>query len=178
MSGGWDPEAGARRTVRLPALSAEQARRAEYFYPTAAQVAERVEKLRDRRRRIDARKAKLEEVKGTLLPEARQEYANVLEDTRHPANREAFPAEDLRRARDEAKAEVDRCVCDMRVGVRVRVCGLAPCCPVWSSGVFVLRGVQWFWTLCDRVLGLFCARLVFLFDIACGCVFLKEVQVR
>ena len=49
-------------------------------------------------------------MKESLLPEARQEYANVLEDTRHPVNRENYPAEDLRRARDEAKAEVDRYV--------------------------------------------------------------------
>lgn len=31
-----------------------------------------------------------------------------MEDTRHPANKEAFRPEDLRRARDEAKSEVDR----------------------------------------------------------------------
>lgn len=48
------------------------------------------------------------QVKDELLPEAREEYANVLEDTRHPANKEAFKPEDLRRARDEAKAEVER----------------------------------------------------------------------
>ena len=48
------------------------------------------------------------QVKDKLLPEAKEEYANVLEDTRHPANKEAFKPEDLRRARDEAKSEVER----------------------------------------------------------------------
>lgn len=42
-----------------------------------------------------------------LLPEAKEEYANVLEDTRHPANKELYPAEELRRARDEAREEAD-----------------------------------------------------------------------
>lgn len=50
----------------------------------------------------------MDQVKDELLPEAKEEYANVLEDTRHPANKEAFKPEDLRRARDEAKAEVER----------------------------------------------------------------------
>lgn len=47
-------------------------------------------------------------VQDVLLPEAREEYTNVLEDTRHPANKEAFSAEDLRRAREEARAAADR----------------------------------------------------------------------
>lgn len=63
MSGGWDPDAGARRTVRLPALSAEQARRPEYFYPTRAEAEERLEKLRVRGRRLDAKRAQLKEIK-------------------------------------------------------------------------------------------------------------------
>lgn len=50
-----------------------------------------------------------------LLPEAREEYANVLEDTRHPANKELYSAEELRRARDEAKAESERYSCGCSV---------------------------------------------------------------
>ncbi|CAM9118472.1 unnamed protein product, partial [Scytosiphon promiscuus] len=107
VSGGWDMATNARREVRLPPLTGEQARRKEYFYPTAAEVEERVRKLQEREQRLEAKKAQLVEVKEKLLPEAKEEYANVLEDTRHPANKEAFSAEDLRRARDEAKAEVD-----------------------------------------------------------------------
>lgn len=49
------------------------------------------------------------QVKDEQLPEAKEEYANVLADTRDPAIKEAFKPEDLRRARDEAKMEVDRC---------------------------------------------------------------------
>ena len=49
------------------------------------------------------------QVKDELLPEAKEEYANVLEDTRHPTNKERYMPEDLRRARDEAKTDVDRC---------------------------------------------------------------------
>ncbi|CAM9677124.1 unnamed protein product, partial [Hapterophycus canaliculatus] len=109
VSGGWDMATNARREVRLPPLTCEQARRKEYFYPTGAEVEERVRKLEERERRLEAKKANLAEVvKDKLLPDAKEEYANVLEDTRHPANKEAFSAEDLRRARDEAKAEVDR----------------------------------------------------------------------
>lgn len=48
------------------------------------------------------------QVKDEQLPEAKEEYANVLEDTRHPAIREKYSPEDLRRARNEAKMEVDR----------------------------------------------------------------------
>lgn len=54
------------------------------------------------------------QVKDVLLPEAQAEYANVLEDTRHPAHKEAFKPEDLRRARNEAKAEVQRYVGPVR----------------------------------------------------------------
>lgn len=124
VSGGWDPEVGGRRTVRLPALAPEQARRPEYLYPTADEVQGRVEKLRERRRRLDAKRAKALEVKNVLLPDAKEEYANVLEDTRHPANKEAYSAEDLRRARDEARAEVDRCASRPALGV---------CCLVWCA---------------------------------------------
>lgn len=63
MSGGWDPETGKRRTVRLPALSSEQARRPEYFYPTRANAEERLEKLRERGRRLEEKRAKLERIK-------------------------------------------------------------------------------------------------------------------
>lgn len=108
MSGGWDPGAGGRRTIRLPPLAGDQVRRPEYFYPTAQEVEERIGRLRERQRRLDAKREKVAEVEDVLLPEAREEYANVLEDTRHPANKEAYPAEDLRRARDEARGEVDR----------------------------------------------------------------------
>ncbi|CBJ28852.1 conserved unknown protein [Ectocarpus siliculosus] len=108
VSGGWDPEIGARREVQLPQLTPEQTRRKEYFYPTAAEVEDRVQKLQERQRRLEEKQAKLAHVKDELLPEAKEEYANVLEDTRHPANKEAFRPEDLRRARDEAKSEVDR----------------------------------------------------------------------
>ncbi|CAM9878848.1 unnamed protein product [Ectocarpus sp. 4 AP-2014] len=108
VSGGWDPEIGARREVRLPELTPEQTRRKEYFYPTAAEVEDKVQKLQERQRRLEEKQAKLAHVKDELLPEAKEEYANVLEDTRHPANKEAFRPEDLRRARDEAKSEVDR----------------------------------------------------------------------
>lgn len=108
MSGGWDPETGGRRVVKLPPLTADQARRPEYFYPTREEVDEKIEKLRERQRRLNTKRAKLTEINDVLLPEARQEYANVLADTRHPANKEIYSAEDLRRARDEARAEVDR----------------------------------------------------------------------
>lgn len=60
-------------------------------------------------------------MRDVLLPEAREEYANVLEDTRHPANKEAFRPEDLRRARDEAKMEVDRWVVVVAAAVVVIV---------------------------------------------------------
>lgn len=94
--------------VKLPPLTADQARRPEYFYPTTEEVDEKIEKLRERKRRLDTKRAKVTEINDVLLPEARQEYANVLEDTRHPANKEIYSAVDLRRARDEARAEVDR----------------------------------------------------------------------
>lgn len=48
------------------------------------------------------------QVEEVLLPEAREEYSNVLEDTRHPANKELYSAQDLKRARDEAKQDVER----------------------------------------------------------------------
>ncbi|CAM9444220.1 unnamed protein product, partial [Ectocarpus sp. 12 AP-2014] len=108
VSGGWDPEISARRQVRLPELSAGQARREEYFYPTAAKVQARVDKLRERQRRLETKKTELAEVRDKLLPEARQEYADVLEDTRHPFNKKTWKPEDLRRAREEAKSEVNR----------------------------------------------------------------------
>lgn len=63
MSGGWDPDAGERRAVKLPALSAEQTRRPEYFYPTRAEFEERLDKLRERVRRVEAKRAKLKEIK-------------------------------------------------------------------------------------------------------------------
>ena len=69
-----------------------------------------MEKLRERERRLETKKAKLAETRDVLLPEAKEEYANVLEDTRHPSNKEAFSAKELRRARDESRAEVDKCV--------------------------------------------------------------------
>lgn len=87
----------------------EQARRPEYFYPTRAEVKKKMEKLHQRQHRLEAKREKRDEVKDVLLPEAREEYTNVLEDTRHPANKEAYSAEDLRRARDEARGEVNRC---------------------------------------------------------------------
>ena len=37
ISGAWDPEIGARRVVELPALTAEQTRQPEYFWPTRQQ---------------------------------------------------------------------------------------------------------------------------------------------
>ncbi|CAM9791976.1 unnamed protein product, partial [Ectocarpus sp. 13 AM-2016] len=108
VSGGWDPEISARRQVRLPKLSAGQARREEYFYPTAAEVQARVDKLRERQRGLETKQTELAEVRDKLLPEARQEYADVLEDTRHPFNKKTWKPEDLRRAREEAKSEVNR----------------------------------------------------------------------
>eukprot|EP00752_Nemacystus_decipiens_P014162 g12593.t1 len=108
VSGGWDPELQARRQVQLPKLTEGQTRRKEYYYPTATEVEQKIHKLHERRRRLEAKQTKLALVRDELLPEAKEEYANVLEDTRHPANKEAFKPEDLRRARDEAKAEVER----------------------------------------------------------------------
>lgn len=67
VSGGWDPDAGARRTVTLPPLSVEQVRRPEYFYPTRAEAEQRLEKLRERERRLDAKRAALEKIKVTGL---------------------------------------------------------------------------------------------------------------
>ncbi|CBJ31449.1 conserved unknown protein [Ectocarpus siliculosus] len=108
VSRGWDPEISARRQVRLPELSAGQTRREEYFYPTAVEVQARVDKLRERQCRLEAKRAELAEVRDKLLPEARQEHADVLEDTRHPFNKKTWKPEDLRRAREEAKSEVNR----------------------------------------------------------------------
>lgn len=62
VSGGWDPEKDARRTVRLPALTAEQVRRPEYLYPTTAEVEGRVEKLQERQRKLEDKEAKLAKV--------------------------------------------------------------------------------------------------------------------
>ncbi|CAN0508128.1 unnamed protein product, partial [Ectocarpus sp. 12 AP-2014] len=87
VRGGWDPEISARRQVRLPKLSAAQARREEYFYPTAAEVQARVDKLRERQRRLEVKHVDLAKVGDELLPEARREYEYVLEDSRHPFNR-------------------------------------------------------------------------------------------
>ncbi|CAB1119909.1 unnamed protein product [Ectocarpus sp. CCAP 1310/34] len=108
VNGGWDPEISARRQVRLPELSAGQARRKEYFYPTAAEVQARVDKLRERQRRLEVKQVDLTKVRDELLPKARKEYEYVLEDSRHPFNRATCKPEDLRRAREEAKSEVTR----------------------------------------------------------------------
>lgn len=62
VSGGWDPELQARRKVRLPELTAEQARRKEYFYPTAVEVGARAQELQERQRRLEAKQAKLNQV--------------------------------------------------------------------------------------------------------------------
>ena len=90
-------------------MAAEQIRRPEYFYPTRQEREKTMAKLVEREKRVETKRLKLAEVRDVLLPDARDEYTNVLEDTRHPANREAFTAEELRRARDKARAEVDRC---------------------------------------------------------------------
>lgn len=66
MSGGWDPELQARRQVQLPKLTAEQTRRKEYYYPTTAEVGQKVEKLQERQRRLEAKQAKLKQVHFTL----------------------------------------------------------------------------------------------------------------
>ncbi|CAN0050846.1 unnamed protein product, partial [Ectocarpus sp. 13 AM-2016] len=108
VRGGWDPEISARRQVRLPELSAAQARREEYFYPTAAEVQARADKLRERQRRLEVKQVDLAKARDELLPEARREYEYVLEDSRHPFNRATCKPEDLRRAREEAKSEVTR----------------------------------------------------------------------
>ncbi|CAN0487385.1 unnamed protein product, partial [Ectocarpus sp. 12 AP-2014] len=108
VRGGWDPKISARRQVRLPELSAGQARREEYFYPTAEKVQGTVDKLRERQRKLEAKQADLAKVRDELLPEARREYDYVLEDTRHPVNRATRTPEDLRSAREEAKSEVTR----------------------------------------------------------------------
>lgn len=62
MSGGWDPELQARRQVQLPKLAAEQTRRREYYYPTAAEVDKKVEKLQERQRRLVEKQAELAQV--------------------------------------------------------------------------------------------------------------------
>lgn len=62
VSGGWDPELQARRQVQLPKLTAEQTRRKEYYYPTTAVVGQKVEKLQERQRRLEAKQAKLAQV--------------------------------------------------------------------------------------------------------------------
>lgn len=69
VNGGWDPEKDARRTVRLPALTAEQARRREYFYPTTAEVEAKAEKLQERQRKLQDKESKLAKVSwsGFLL---------------------------------------------------------------------------------------------------------------
>ncbi|CAN0157816.1 unnamed protein product, partial [Ectocarpus fasciculatus] len=108
VSGGWDPKISARRRVRLPELSAGQTRREEYFYPTAEKVQSTVDKLRERQRKLEAKRVDLAKVRDKLLPEARREYDFVLEDTRHPVNRAARTPEELRSAREEAKSEVTR----------------------------------------------------------------------
>ncbi|CAM9623169.1 unnamed protein product, partial [Discosporangium mesarthrocarpum] len=108
VSGGWDPAAKQRRTVRLPGLRQEQVRKAVYFYPTEMEVQARLEGLLGRHSKLDMKKDRLTEAKDVLLPEARQEYANVLEDTRNPVHKEQFSAEQLRSAREEAKDAVDR----------------------------------------------------------------------
>ena len=47
------------------------------------------------------------QVKNELLPEAKEEHANVLQDTRRPAQKERFSRpEDLGRATDKDKANV------------------------------------------------------------------------
>ena len=66
MSGGWDPELQARRQVQLPKLTAEQTRRKEYHYPTATEVEQKVHKLQERQRRLEAKQAKLAQVKKSL----------------------------------------------------------------------------------------------------------------
>lgn len=63
VSGGWDPEIRARREVRLPELTPEQKRRKEYFYPTAAEVEDKVQKLQERQRRLGEKQAKLAHVR-------------------------------------------------------------------------------------------------------------------
>ncbi|CAN0557728.1 unnamed protein product, partial [Ectocarpus sp. 12 AP-2014] len=73
VSGGWDPKISARRHVRLPMLSAGQARREEYFYPTAEKVQGTVDKLRERQRKLEAKQANLAKVRDEALPEARRE---------------------------------------------------------------------------------------------------------
>ncbi|CAM9915488.1 unnamed protein product, partial [Choristocarpus tenellus] len=105
--GGWDPVASRRRSVRLPSLTSEQERKPVYFYATPNEMQAKVDKMLERQQRVDVKRVKLREVEDVLLPEARQEYADVLEDTRHPANKEAFSVEELRRAREEARAAMD-----------------------------------------------------------------------
>lgn len=64
MSGGWDPEAGERRRVRLPGLTQEQMRRPEYFYSTDKEVEERMAKLRVREEKLAAKRRKLAQAKA------------------------------------------------------------------------------------------------------------------
>lgn len=67
MSGGWDPELQARRQVQLPKLTGDQARRQEYYYPTATEVEQKVDKLQERQHRLEAKQAKLAQVRRVCL---------------------------------------------------------------------------------------------------------------
>jgi len=106
VKGGWDPVTKARRVNMLPALEPHQKRAPRYFYPSAAEVAARLNKYAERREKLATREAKVAVIRGEV-EELQKEYMAALEDSRSDELKRLYGREQLALNRQACKTELE-----------------------------------------------------------------------
>ena len=104
VKGGWDPDAGKRVHVRLPALQATEKRRRIYFYETPLELQNQLARYEKQENLLASKKQLLVAVEQQHA-EFKLEYDTILSESRNPVYQQQYGMSALSLAKETAKKD-------------------------------------------------------------------------